>query len=200
MLYYSNAIDLQPANALLYSNRAAAHMKKEDWAAALVDADSAIALAPAWSKAWGRRAQAMAGLGRHDEARVAWKQGLVLEPKNAFLLAGLKATDEVLRQDPAGRRGMHEGSTLNVICYGDVGKGKQLGKGSFGAVYEGRYNGMPVALKELIRPTENDVEGLKKVCGSPLQGPGGRSRPRGGWILGATGECTEGSLAWLVSP
>lgn len=47
---YSRAIDLDPENAVYYANRAAAHVRLENFGLALSDATKAIELKPAYVK------------------------------------------------------------------------------------------------------------------------------------------------------
>ena len=50
MAGYSRAIDLDPDNAVYYSNRAAAHIRLENFGSAVADASRAIDLNPAYIK------------------------------------------------------------------------------------------------------------------------------------------------------
>ncbi|XP_071478989.1 uncharacterized protein [Diadema antillarum] len=47
---YTEALDLDPANHILYSNRSAAHVKLKDYERALTDAIKARELNPKWAK------------------------------------------------------------------------------------------------------------------------------------------------------
>jgi tetratricopeptide (TPR) repeat protein len=47
---YSQAIDLQPSNAVLYANRAFAHIKIEEYGSAVTDASKAIDADPSYAK------------------------------------------------------------------------------------------------------------------------------------------------------
>ncbi len=47
---YSQAIELQPENAVLYANRAFAHIKREEYGSAVMDASKAIAADPSYAK------------------------------------------------------------------------------------------------------------------------------------------------------
>lgn len=50
MAAYSRAIDINPNNAVYYSNRAAAHVRLENFGLALTDATKAIELNPQYVK------------------------------------------------------------------------------------------------------------------------------------------------------
>ena len=77
---YSEAIEIctdKEALKRLYSNRALAFTKTGRFAEALQDAEKAIALSPAWDKAYLRQGAALQGLKKHAEAaqafRIAWQ-------------------------------------------------------------------------------------------------------------------------------
>ena len=82
----------ESAEAVLLSNRSAAHAKLYQYHAALDDAMRAVELRPTWGKAHGRVAAAHQGLGAMGEAEAAYRLGLRHEPSEQ-LQAGL---DEVL--------------------------------------------------------------------------------------------------------
>jgi hypothetical protein len=65
------------------SNRSAAACEAGDHIGALVDAGHVIELRRNWTKGHFRRAKALIGLGRFQEARDAVDLGLAFEPNNA---------------------------------------------------------------------------------------------------------------------
>ncbi|XP_013144707.1 PREDICTED: tetratricopeptide repeat protein 28 [Papilio polytes] len=86
---YTDALTLDPANHILYSNRSAARLKQGQFAAALQDATRARELCPNWPKAYYRQGVALQCLGRHGEALAAFSSGLGVEPTSRQLLAAL---------------------------------------------------------------------------------------------------------------
>ena len=92
---YTAAIDAAPADekeviAVLYSNRSGAHAAQGTDAAykkALLDANKAIELRPAWGKGYSRRGTAYEGLRNWVAARGAYEEGLKVEPENANMKA-----------------------------------------------------------------------------------------------------------------
>ena len=82
--------EAEEAEAVLLSNRSAAHAKQYQYAAALEDAQAACSLRPRWGKAWGRAGAAHFGLGQLTEAEAAYCEGLACEPTNAQLEQGLE--------------------------------------------------------------------------------------------------------------
>ncbi|TFL05046.1 hypothetical protein BDV98DRAFT_500872 [Pterulicium gracile] len=76
------------------SNRSAAFHECQDYIPALVDAAAVIGLRRNWSKGHFRKAKALVGLRRWEEARDALRLGLSFEPGNA--VSGARFTCSVL--------------------------------------------------------------------------------------------------------
>ncbi|CAK1593623.1 unnamed protein product [Parnassius mnemosyne] len=100
---YSKAIELDPRNAVYFSNRAAAHFKLGEHEAAIADCTAALALQPNYGKAHGRLGLALTALDRHREARAAFARAAQLEPDNESYKENLRLADEKLAQ--RGERG-----------------------------------------------------------------------------------------------
>ena len=97
MWHYTDALILGHADAaVLLSNRSAAHARLAQYAAALEDADAALALRPDWGKAHGRRAAAYEGKGDWARAVASYEEGLSHDPQSAALASGLAAARERL--------------------------------------------------------------------------------------------------------
>ncbi|XP_043647206.1 tetratricopeptide repeat protein 28 [Drosophila teissieri] len=89
VLLYTDALQLDPGNHILYSNRSAALLKQGQFTAALQDATQAKDLCPQWPKAYFRQGVALQCLGRYGEALAAFASGLAQEPSNKQLMGGL---------------------------------------------------------------------------------------------------------------
>ncbi|XP_016978880.2 tetratricopeptide repeat protein 28 [Drosophila rhopaloa] len=89
VLLYTDALQLDPGNHILYSNRSAALLKQGQFAAALQDATQARDLCPQWPKAYFRQGVALQCLGRYGEALASFASGLAQEPANKQLMGGL---------------------------------------------------------------------------------------------------------------
>ncbi|XP_066281121.1 stress-induced-phosphoprotein 1-like isoform X2 [Branchiostoma lanceolatum] len=98
---YGEAIKIDPTNHVLYSNRSAALAKASNYELALVDAEKTVELKPDWVKGFSRKGTALSFLGRHEEAKMAYEEGLKLDPENQQLKDGVKDAQAHLT-GPAG--------------------------------------------------------------------------------------------------
>lgn len=80
---YSEAIKLNPSNAIYFSNRAAAHSGAGDHASAIEDAQQALSIDPEYTKAYSRLGLAYFALGKPQESMDAYKTGLDKEGDKA---------------------------------------------------------------------------------------------------------------------
>ena len=102
---FTQAIEIDPNNYILYSNRSAAYASKKDYQSALDDANKVIELKPDWTKGWGRKGAAMHGLGDLLGAHDAYEAGLKLDPNNAQNKQGLAAVKRAIDAEAkAGER------------------------------------------------------------------------------------------------
>jgi small glutamine-rich tetratricopeptide repeat-containing protein alpha len=76
---YTQALALNPRNAVFLSNRAAAHSAAKDHASARADADAAVTLDPTYTKAWSRLGLARFALGDAKGAMDAYARGIEYE-------------------------------------------------------------------------------------------------------------------------
>lgn len=117
--HFTKAIDMDPQNPVLYSNRSAAYAGLKKYNEALRDADIVIRLNPAWVRGHGRRATALHFLGRLREAKEEYEKVLLAEPSNANALSGLKEIEASLfrSQQPAesDEKAMHPNMFLGDV-------------------------------------------------------------------------------------
>jgi small glutamine-rich tetratricopeptide repeat-containing protein alpha len=76
---YTQALAIHPVNAVFLSNRAAAHSANKDHASARTDAEAAVAIDPAYTKAWSRLGLARFALGDAKGAMDAYSKGIEYE-------------------------------------------------------------------------------------------------------------------------
>ena len=98
--YYAQALVLDPANAVLYSNRSAAFASLGKYAEALEDAERAIKLKPDWARGYARKGLALFYLGDIHEALESYSQGHAIEPDNPHIKRSLEVLESLAdRQD-----------------------------------------------------------------------------------------------------
>ncbi len=89
--YYTLAIAHNNTSAVLYSNRAAAHLRLEEYGSSLADAELAIKNDPAYIKAHYRRGASHMAMGKHQDAIADFKLVLRLKPADADALKRIEA-------------------------------------------------------------------------------------------------------------
>jgi stress-induced-phosphoprotein 1 len=72
---YSDAIKLDEANHVLYSNRSAAYLKAGKLSDALSDAEKTIQINPSWPKGYSRKGAVLFALEKFDEAFTTYNKG-----------------------------------------------------------------------------------------------------------------------------
>jgi len=97
--FFSKAIELDPTNHVLYSNRSACYASQKNYEKALEDGEKTVELKADWSKGYGRKAAALFGLGRYPEANDVYEAGLKIEPTNVLLQKGLQETQQAMEKE-----------------------------------------------------------------------------------------------------
>ncbi|KAK5198256.1 Hsp90 cochaperone [Exophiala xenobiotica] len=99
---FSQAIELDPSNHVLYSNRSGAYASLKDYQHALEDANKTTEIKPDWAKGWGRKGAAQHGLGDLVGAKDAFEEALKLEPSNAQAKSGLESVNRAIEAEAEG--------------------------------------------------------------------------------------------------
>eukprot|EP01006_Ploeotia_vitrea_P008687 TRINITY_DN20799_c0_g1_i1.p1 TRINITY_DN20799_c0_g1~~TRINITY_DN20799_c0_g1_i1.p1 ORF type:complete len:353 (-),score=26.32 TRINITY_DN20799_c0_g1_i1:81-1118(-) len=94
--WYSKAIYLAPNNHVLYSNRSACWCNVKNYDKALKDANKCIKLNKEWPKGYGRKAAALHGQGKKQEALAIYRLGLKVDPYNTQLKTALTALEDTI--------------------------------------------------------------------------------------------------------
>nr|XP_014425910.1 small glutamine-rich tetratricopeptide repeat-containing protein beta isoform X6 [Pelodiscus sinensis] len=94
---YTQAIELDPNNAVYYCNRAAAQSKLSNYNEAIKDCERAIAIDPKYSKAYGRMGLALTSMNKYQEAITSYQKALVLDPENDSYKSNMKIAEQKLR-------------------------------------------------------------------------------------------------------
>lgn len=90
IVWYQKAIDADPTDHVLHSNKSAAHVGNKELDKALAAADQCIKLNAKWAKGYYRRAVALMALNRNQDAIDTLNKGLSVEPGNADLKTKLE--------------------------------------------------------------------------------------------------------------
>ncbi|TUR38416.1 Small glutamine-rich tetratricopeptide repeat-containing protein beta [Bagarius yarrelli] len=80
---------------------AAAHSKLGNYTEAVGDCERAIAIDPAYSKAYGRMGLALAAMNKFSEAITYFKKALVLDPENDTYKSNLKTAEQKKKESTA---------------------------------------------------------------------------------------------------
>lgn len=102
---YSEAISLDPKGSTshtYYSNRSACFAGKGEYSRALSDGEQCIKLKPDWGKGYSRKGLALFKLGRLDEAKSCYEEGLKVDPTNNSLKNGLEETNKTIEEQKKG--------------------------------------------------------------------------------------------------
>ncbi|CAM0875477.1 unnamed protein product [Alopecurus aequalis] len=96
--FYTEAIRLDPADAVLYSNRSLCHLKCDEAHEALLDADTCISLRPEWQKGYYRKGSALMSLLEYKEATDAFLAGAKLNPENKEMQEAFREAVDAMRK------------------------------------------------------------------------------------------------------
>jgi stress-induced-phosphoprotein 1 len=112
------AIESDPTNHVLFSNRSASLASLGRYEEALTDAEKVVSIKPDWVRGYSRQGAALHGLGKMEDAARAYQGGLKIDPSNAQLKAALQ---EVLQSMSGGVDPMAMLSSLfNADIYDDI--------------------------------------------------------------------------------
>lgn len=95
---YNRAIELNPLNHIYWSNRAFAHIRIEEFGAAIQDATEAIELDPRYAKAYYRRGDAHFALSHFKDAVANFRMAAKLNPRDPDLRRKLSEAERELKK------------------------------------------------------------------------------------------------------
>ena len=95
---YTKAIELDPNDPILYSNRSAMFYNLNEFNNAIIDAEMAIQLRPQYAKAYLRKGNALEAQYKYKEALDAYELGLKQDPKHSQLIEAKKSVIELIEK------------------------------------------------------------------------------------------------------
>ncbi|CAI9271880.1 unnamed protein product [Lactuca saligna] len=95
---YTQAIDFDPSDATLFSNRSLCWIRLGQADQALTDAQACRGLRPNWAKAWYREGAALRLMQKFDEAANAFYEGVKVDPENKELVHAFREAVEAGRE------------------------------------------------------------------------------------------------------
>lgn len=95
---YTSALELDPKNAILLSNRAFSHIRLENYGSAIADATQAIEADPKYVKSYYRRGTANLALNKPKLALADFRQVVKLVPNDKDAAAKLKECEKAVRR------------------------------------------------------------------------------------------------------
>ncbi|KAG2630576.1 hypothetical protein PVAP13_3KG534000 [Panicum virgatum] len=135
---YTQAIKLDPDNATLYSNRAAAFLQLVKLSKALADAETTVKLKPEWEKGYFRKGCVLEAMERYEEAISAFQTALQHNPQNTEVSRKIKRLSQLAREKKRAldvesmRSNVDIGKNLDSLKtelatkYGDVETGQSI--------------------------------------------------------------------------
>lgn len=93
---FTKAIELDPANHVLFSNRSAAYASVKKYAEAYDDAVTTTEIKPDWAKGWNRKGAASHGLGYLQEAQESYENALKYDPENSQAKTGISSVQSAI--------------------------------------------------------------------------------------------------------
>ncbi|XP_044322495.1 poly [ADP-ribose] polymerase tankyrase-2 isoform X2 [Triticum aestivum] len=104
-MWYTKAIEHDPNDATLFSNRSLCLLRMGDGQRALLDALDCRGMRPDWPKAYYRQGAALMSLKDYINACVALLDGFKLDPENAEMESALREAMEYLKISKGGTKG-----------------------------------------------------------------------------------------------
>ncbi|CAN6281912.1 unnamed protein product [Urochloa humidicola] len=102
--FYSEAIKLDPEDAILFSNRSFCHVKLGEALEAFGDANTCIKLRPEWTKGYYRKGSALMCLKEYKQACDAFMAGIKLDPTNEDMEKAFWEAAEAMKKEHPGEK------------------------------------------------------------------------------------------------
>ncbi|WAR00433.1 HSOP3-like protein [Mya arenaria] len=104
VLHYSHALQCDPGDHLVYSNRSLAFLRLQQYYLALQDAHTVIRLNPKWSKGYFRKGEVEYQAGHYNEALLSYGRAFLMEPSSDEAKQAVNKTNFRLQEQVNRRR------------------------------------------------------------------------------------------------
>lgn len=117
MKHYTEAIQRNPDDAKLYSNRAACYTKLAAFDLGLKDCETCCRLDETFIKGWIRKGKILQVMQKSSEALTAYQKALEIDPNNAEALEGYRACTMAVHSDPkeVWKKAMHDPEVQQIL-------------------------------------------------------------------------------------
>lgn len=115
--HYTEAIQRNPEDAKLYSNRAACYTKLAAFDLGLKDCETCVKLDPKFIKGWIRMGKILQGMQQQSKALNAYQKALDLDPQNGEALEGYRACSMSVNSNPeeVWKKAMGDPEVQNIL-------------------------------------------------------------------------------------
>lgn len=115
--HYTEAINRNPSDAKIYSNRAACYTKLMSFNLALADCETSITMDPTFVKAYLRKAKALLGMGQSSKATSVYEKAIELDPNCGEAIDGYKNCSIQSHADPeeTRKRAMNDPEVQQIL-------------------------------------------------------------------------------------
>lgn len=114
--HYTEAINRNPKDHVLYSNRAASYTKLGEYVLGEKDCDKALELDPNFVKAYTRKGHIQFFLKQYHKCLETYDKGLKLDPDNAELIEGVERTLAAINARQSTNDAQSEKETLDAAA------------------------------------------------------------------------------------
>ncbi|KIM22050.1 hypothetical protein M408DRAFT_29057, partial [Serendipita vermifera MAFF 305830] len=164
--FYTDALDIEPENPVLLSNRAAAFISVEEYQLGCDDAQAAVDADPTFTKAWGRLGLAKLELGDIQGSVEAYKRGINSDSTggSAIMKQGYENAKRRLANSPAGGNVTQQTPNSSVVVADKEKKKPDAKKKDKSAPWDDAWDleGKSLEWHSLVH--EKQIEGLLRFA------------------------------------
>jgi histone-lysine N-methyltransferase SETD3 len=154
---FTKAIEEDPSNHVLYSNRSAAFSAMQEGKLALDDAEKVIELKSDWPKGFLRRGIAFEALYKYPEAHASFQEGLKMDPEDATLTKKVSELSALLDELKLTQDQLDVGENPDVDRFEQMVTWLRDGGGQFPKLYLKYYSDDYRGVHCLTKVPEDDT-------------------------------------------